>query len=40
MEKIAGWLYDTVTDFEGSKERVTAEVLDLCEKFPIYNDCY
>ena len=40
MEKIAGWLYDTVTDFEGSKERVTDEVLDLCEKFPIYNDCY
>lgn len=40
MEKIAGWLYDIVTDFEGTKERVTAEVLELCEKFPIYNDCY
>ena len=40
MEKIAGWLYDTVPDFAGSTERVTAEVLDLCEKFPIYNDCY
>ena len=40
MEKIAGWLYDIVTDFEGNKDRVTAEVLALCEKFPIYNDCY
>ena len=40
MEKIAGWLYDIVTDFEANKDRVTAEVLALCEKFPIYNDCY
>lgn len=40
MEKIAGWLYDIVTDFEGNKERVTEEVLALCDKFPIYSDCY
>lgn len=40
MEKIAGWLYDIVTDFEGNKDKVCAEVLALCEKFPIYNDCY
>ena len=40
MEKIAGWIYDVVTDFEGSKERVSAEVQALCERFPIYADCY
>ena len=40
MELIAGWLHDIVTDFEGNKDRVTAEVLALCEKFPIYEDCY
>ena len=38
MEKIAGWIYDVVTDFEGSRERVTAEVIALCEEFPIYKD--
>ncbi len=40
MEKIAGWLYDIVTDFEASKDRVSAEVQGLCEKFPIYGNCY
>ena len=40
MEKSAGWIYDVVTDFEGSKERVSAEVQALCESFPIYSDCY
>ena len=38
MEKIAGWIHDVVTDFEGTRERVTAEVIALCEKFPIYKD--
>ena len=36
MKLIAGWVYDCITDFEGSKERVLAEVSALCEKFPIY----
>ncbi len=40
MEKIAQWLYEIVTDFDGNKDRVCKEVLELCEKFPIYNDCY
>ena len=40
MEKIAGWIYDIVTDFEGNKERVSGEVQALCESFPIYSDCY
>ncbi len=40
MEKIAGWLYDVVTDFEGSRDRVSAEVQALCDSFPIYSDCY
>jgi glycine hydroxymethyltransferase len=37
MLKIAGWIKDIATDFEGNKARVTAEVMALCEKFPIYN---
>lgn len=40
MEKIAQWLYEIVTDFDKSKERVCSEVLDLCAKHPIYSDCY
>ena len=38
MKLIAGWISDVVNDFENSKERVTAEVIALCEKFPIYED--
>ena len=38
MELIAGWIADVVNDFENSKERITKEVIALCEKFPIYND--
>jgi len=37
MLKIAAWIKDIATDFEGNRERVTAEVMALCEKFPIYN---
>ena len=36
MVKIAGWIYDTVVDFENSKERISKEVQELCEKYPIY----
>ncbi len=36
MVKIAGWIYDTVVDFENSKDRISAEVQELCAKFPIY----
>ncbi len=36
MKKIAGWIYDTVTDFENSKERISKEVQELCTKYPIY----
>ena len=38
MVKIAGWVVDIIADFEGNKERITKEVAELCEKFPIYND--
>ena len=38
MEKIALWIRDIATDFEANKERVSAEVVALCEKFPIYED--
>ncbi len=36
MRLIAGWLKDIATDFEGSRERVTEEVMALCARFPIY----
>ena len=37
MKKIAVWMREIATDFEGAKERITAEVIALCEKFPIYD---
>ncbi len=36
MLRIADWLSDIIRDFDGNKERVTAEVQELCAKFPIY----
>ncbi len=36
MAKIADFIFDTMTDFDNSKERITSEVIALCEKFPIY----
>ena len=36
MLKIAKWIKDITVDFEGNKDRVCAEVVALCEKFPIY----
>lgn len=36
MEMIADWIYDVIYDFENSKERITKEVIALCEKYPIY----
>ena len=38
MKLIAKWLKDVATDFEGNRERVMAEVMSLCEKYPLYND--
>ena len=38
MKLIAKWLKDVATDFEGNRERVMAEVMALCEKYPLYND--
>ena len=36
MKLIAGWINDVITDFEGTRDRVSAEVQALCAKFPIY----
>ena len=38
MKMIAKWMKDVAADFEGSRERVTAEVIELCKKFPLYED--
>lgn len=37
MLKIADFIYDVTYNFEESKERITKEVIALCEKFPIYS---
>lgn len=36
MALIAEWIYQTITDFENSKERISKEVQELCKQFPIY----
>ncbi|HHU84592.1 MAG TPA: serine hydroxymethyltransferase [Clostridiales bacterium] len=36
MKLIAGFIADILDDFEGNKERVKAQVAELCAKFPIY----
>ena len=38
MVKIAEFISDVITDFDGKKEQVAKDVTALCEKFPIYND--
>ncbi len=38
MRLIADWIKDAATDFEGSKDRISAEVTALCAKFPIYSE--
>lgn len=36
MGMIAKWIKEVITDFEGSKERITKEVEALCAEYPIY----
>ena len=36
MEMIAEWMMQIATDFEANKDRITQEVISLCEKYPIY----
>lgn len=36
MAMIAKWIKEVVDDFDNSKERISAEVQELCAKFPIY----
>ena len=38
MVKIAHWMKLIATDFENSKETVLKEVIELCDKHPIYAD--
>ncbi len=37
MVKIAGWIADVINNFDDYKDRITKEVVETCEKFPIYN---
>ncbi len=36
MELVAGWIADMIKDPDKNKDRVKAEVKELCEKYPIY----
>ena len=36
MKMIAQWIKLCATDFEANKEKICAEVIALCEKYPIY----
>lgn len=36
MDMIAKWIKEVIVDFEGSKDRITKEVEELCAKYPIY----
>ncbi len=38
MLKIAKWMKEVASDFENSKDRISKEVMELCEKFPLYAD--
>ena len=38
MKQIAEWMYLVATDYENQKDKITEEVIALCEKFPIYTD--
>lgn len=38
MKLVAGWISDIITDFEGNRDRVTSEVIDLCGRFSIYEN--
>jgi glycine/serine hydroxymethyltransferase len=37
MKMIAKWMKLVATDFDANKEKITEEVIALCEKYPIYN---
>ncbi|MBQ8174142.1 MAG: serine hydroxymethyltransferase [Clostridia bacterium] len=36
MRLIARFIYEVASDFEGNRDRVAAEVAELCRRFPIY----
>ena len=36
MRKIAKWMREIATDYEGNRDRIREEVIALCEKYPIY----
>ncbi len=36
MARIAKWIGEIVKDFDGNKDRISAEVQELCSHFPIY----
>ena len=37
MAQVAGFIADAIADYDGNKERIAAEVAELCRRFPIYD---
>ena len=38
MELIAGWISDAINAFDANKARIKAEAVELCAKYPIYQE--
>ena len=38
MRQIADWITLVIRDFDNHRESITESVIELCEKFPIYQD--
>ncbi len=36
MAKIAGWIADAIKDYDGNRERISAEVQEVCSRYPLY----
>ena len=37
MIQLAGWIQDTIVDFEKKKTDILAQVKALCAKYPVYH---
>ena len=38
MRRIAAWIKRVVVDFEESRQQITREVIELCQKYPVYGE--
>ena len=38
MRRIAAWIKRVAVDFEESRQQITREVIELCQKYPVYGE--